>query len=70
MESSKLHNVIYDAVQEETESKLTNKINTLVTQIQQNQAPQIEKTVSEIEESLSHSITLRAMSSTLANIKI
>jgi len=70
MESSKLHNVIYDAVQEETESKLTNKINTLVTQIQQNQAPQIEKTVSEIEESLSHSITLLAMSSTLANIKI
>jgi|GEM_PF-3217056 len=70
MESSKLHNVIYDAVQEETESKLTNKINTLVTQIQQNQAPQIEKTVSEIEESLSHSITLLAMSSMLANIKI
>lgn len=56
MESSKLHNVIYDAVQEETESKLTNKINTLVTQIQQNQAPQIEKTVSEIEESLSNSV--------------
>lgn len=56
MESSKLHNVIYDAVQEETESKLTTKINTLVTQIQQNQAPQIEKTVSEIEESLSNSV--------------
>jgi len=56
MESSKLHNVIYDAVQEETELKLTNKIKILITQILQNQAPQIEKTVGEIEESLSNSV--------------
>jgi hypothetical protein len=56
MESTKLHNVIFDAVQEETEIKLTEKINALITQIQQNQAPQIELTISEIKESLSFSI--------------
>jgi hypothetical protein len=56
MESSKLHNVIYDAVQEETEIKLTDKINALVTQIQQNQAPQIESTIEDIKESLSISV--------------
>jgi hypothetical protein len=56
MESSKLHNVIYDAVQEETEIKLTEKINALVAQIQQNQAPQIELTIGEIMESLSISV--------------
>lgn len=56
MESSKLHNVIYDAVQEETEIKLTDKINDLISQIQQNQAQQIESTILEIKESLSISV--------------
>lgn len=56
MESSKLHNVIYDAVEEESTTNLSNKINTLVTQIQQNQAPQIEKSVSDIESSLKESV--------------
>lgn len=56
MESSKLHNVIYDAVQEEDESKLTNRINTLIAQIQQNKASQIEKTINEIEKSFSNSV--------------
>ena len=56
MESSKLHNVIFDAVEEEASTKLSNKINTLVTQIQQNQATQIEKSVSDIELSLKESV--------------
>ena len=56
MESSKLHNVIYDSVQEETAIKLTDKINALVAQIQQNQAPQIESTIEDIKESLSFSV--------------
>ncbi len=52
MESSKLHNLIYDIIKEETEIKLNEKINDLIVQIQQNQAQQIELTIREIKESL------------------
>lgn len=52
MESSKLHNLIYDIIKEETEIKLNEKINDLIVQIQQNQAQQLELTIREIKESL------------------
>lgn len=56
MEATKLHNVIYDGIEEETALKLTAKINLLITQIQQNQAPQIDKTFKELEKLLIESV--------------
>lgn len=56
MESSKLHTVIFDAIQEEQNSKLTSIINGLISQIQQNQAPEIEKSAKKIEELLNDSV--------------